>query len=101
MGLSKSEQRSHEGEMKRLAPSLVVSLIMAYGCFVAPRLLPGLFMVMVPPLLWLAIVCRYIVRYRAVGLWLLIGAPLAFYNVAMVASWIWDCSHYATIQMCP
>jgi len=62
-----------------------MSLAMAYGCFIAPRLQPGLFALLVPPFLWLAIVSRHLVRYGLGGLWPLIGAPLAFYRLAMFA----------------
>jgi hypothetical protein len=59
--------------------------MIAYGCFIAPRLQPGVFALFVPPFLWLAIVSRYPFRYGLVGLWPLIGAPLAFYRLAVFA----------------
>jgi hypothetical protein len=58
-------------------------------------------MVILPPLLWLVIVSRYPFRYGLKGLWVLVGAPLAFYNVASVAIWMWGCSHHPTINTCP
>ncbi len=62
-------------KVKRLLPPIVVSLMMAYGCFIAPRLQPGAFALFVPPFLWLAIVSRYPFRYGLVGLWPLLERP--------------------------
>lgn len=84
-----------------IQPLLVLSLLFALVCVIAPRLHPGFPALVYPPLLWLLALGIGIIRYRALGLWLLIGAPLALFNLAMFAWWMWDCNYHRGITGCP
>jgi hypothetical protein len=66
---------------------IALSMVLALGSFLVPQIRPGLSMVLWPLFLWVLVLCLGVVQHRLQGLWLLIGAPLAFYNVISLALW--------------
>jgi hypothetical protein len=85
----------------RIQLLVVLSLVLAVLCVIAPRLHPGLSAFVYPPLLWVLMLGAGLIRYRTRGLWLFIGAPLALFNLAKLAWWMWVCTYHPGADGCP